>query len=436
MRTDHHPLERASDRESGSEAGRDRVLRAVALAVVGGYPREVAAKELRVSPTTISRLIARARELGVIETVAAEYRSLVADHARSLRRERQLLGVYSRFGLKKAVVVDAPSYNSGEEPPLEARLRLIGSQVASFLEALLSEFGESTPTVIATSFGKHLLAVAEQVRSARTYRNLIVVPTLGANAVKPPANEARVDLRRSPFRHEEDDANTIAAKLASGLGAHQRCLTLSLPGLLPPKATETETALEVTRALIWDEPSHRLVFGRREDWVKGTPTGLMAHAMAVLMGVGTPRDPAWHRLTNQLTADEREVIRRMCGDLNVHPFADSKEAGDETAALRQMRERIVGLNLEQLKWLGAHNVEYEWIDEAGARRSVSRPRHIVGVCSGGEDKARASHVALKHGFFNAFFCDSYTAELMLGFAAEDGLTEQVQEGAPRAANNS
>ena len=122
------------------------------------------ARELGIYRTTISRLIKRGREQGIV-TIAINY-----EHNESLRREQRLK---QKYNLKEAVVITC---NSARE---EEHLALMGSQGAQLLERLL-EPGD----IIGFSWGRAVRAMVEGLSPASQPRQLICVPIVGGPSGK------------------------------------------------------------------------------------------------------------------------------------------------------------------------------------------------------------------------------------------------------------
>ncbi len=117
------------------------------------------ARELGIYRTTISRLLKRGRELGVV-SISINY-----NYNENLWLEQQLK---HKFGLKEAVVV--PCQHEQEEE----QLAMLGVQGAQMLERLL-EPGD----IIGFSWGRAVRAMVEGLSTTNQSRQHICVPIIG-----------------------------------------------------------------------------------------------------------------------------------------------------------------------------------------------------------------------------------------------------------------
>lgn len=122
------------------------------------------ARELSIYRTTISRLLKRGRQQGIV-TIAINY-----DYNENLWREQQLK---EKYGLKEAVVI---ACNSEQE---EVQLDQMGICAAQLLERLL-EPGD----IIGFSWGRAVRALVERLSPASQSRQLICVPVVGGPSGK------------------------------------------------------------------------------------------------------------------------------------------------------------------------------------------------------------------------------------------------------------
>lgn len=120
--------------------------------------------ELGIYRTTISRLLKRSREQGIV-SIAINY-----DHNENLWLEQQLK---QKFGLKEAVVVASDAV--GEE----AQLHAVGREGAKLLERLLAP-GD----IIGFSWGRAVCALVENLPQSSQSRQLVCVPIVGGPAGK------------------------------------------------------------------------------------------------------------------------------------------------------------------------------------------------------------------------------------------------------------
>lgn len=122
------------------------------------------ARELGIYRTTISRLLKRGREQGIV-TIAINY-----DYNENLWLEQQLK---QKFGLKEAVVVSCDSEQEDEQ------LAMMGVHGAQLLERLL-EPGD----IIGFSWGLAVRGLVEGLSPASQSRQLICVPIIGGPSGK------------------------------------------------------------------------------------------------------------------------------------------------------------------------------------------------------------------------------------------------------------
>ena len=122
------------------------------------------ARELGIYRTTISRLLKRGREQGIV-TIAINY-----DYNENLWLEQQLK---QKFGLKEAVVVSCDSEQEDEQ------LKMMGVHGAQLLERLL-EPGD----IIGFSWGRAVRGLVEGLSPASQSRQLICVPIIGGPSGK------------------------------------------------------------------------------------------------------------------------------------------------------------------------------------------------------------------------------------------------------------
>jgi DNA-binding transcriptional regulator LsrR (DeoR family) len=122
------------------------------------------ARELGIYRTTISRLLKRGREQGIV-TIAINY-----DYNENLWLEQQLK---QKFALKEVVVA------SGDALPEEDQLTIMGQQGAQLLERLL-EPGD----IIGFSWGRAVRSLVENLPQSSQSRQLICVPIIGGPSGK------------------------------------------------------------------------------------------------------------------------------------------------------------------------------------------------------------------------------------------------------------
>lgn len=122
------------------------------------------ARELGIYRTTISRLLKRGREHGIV-TIAINY-----DYNENLWLEQQLK---QKFALKEVVVA------SSEAEQEEDQLNVMGQQGAQLLERLLAP-GD----IIGLSWGRAVRSLVENLPQSSQSRQLICVPIIGGPSGK------------------------------------------------------------------------------------------------------------------------------------------------------------------------------------------------------------------------------------------------------------
>lgn len=122
------------------------------------------ARELGIYRTTISRLLKRGRDQGIV-TIAINY-----DYNENLWLEQQ---VKQKFGLKDVVVV------SGNDEDEDTQLAMMGLHGAQLLDRLL-EPGD----IVGFSWGRAVSALVENLPQAGQSRQLICVPIIGGPSGK------------------------------------------------------------------------------------------------------------------------------------------------------------------------------------------------------------------------------------------------------------
>ena len=119
------------------------------------------ARELGIYRTTISRLLKRGREQGIV-TIAINY-----DYNENLWLEQQLK---QKFALKEVVVAASDALQE------EDQLNLIGQHGAQLVDRLL-EPGD----IVGFSWGRAVRALVENLPQAGQSRQVICVPFIGGN---------------------------------------------------------------------------------------------------------------------------------------------------------------------------------------------------------------------------------------------------------------
>lgn len=271
--------------ESRSEDQVHNLVRAARMYYEENLPQEEIARALSKSRPTVSRMLAAARERGIVHIEIKVPLDRVEDLERAL---------IERFGLTDCRVVVAPP---GESPGVDH----LGRAAADFLQLILHD-----GMTLGVSYGRALAATAKYLEPKRAL-HLDVVQIIGAMGSDDP----------------EIDGPDIARALAHAYDA--RCRYLHVP-------------------LLVDSPSSRdiLLRDRNVSQTLRMATG----ADVALLGVGTldPRDQS-PLLNGYLTRKEVADIRRaggvghICGE---HYSATGKRLSIE------VNERTVGIGLANL----------------------------------------------------------------------------------------
>lgn len=123
------------------------------------------ARQLGIYRTTISRLLKKVRQLGIV-TIAINY-----DYNENLVLEQQLK---SRFNLKEAIVVSTPNPFD-----LQEQLVLMAKQCAVFLSSIIEE-----NNIIGFSWGSAVATLVEQMDSLPQSRRVTCIPMVGGPSGK------------------------------------------------------------------------------------------------------------------------------------------------------------------------------------------------------------------------------------------------------------
>ena len=256
------------------------------------------ARELGIYRTTISRLLKRGREQGIV-TIAINY-----DYNENLWLEQQLK---QKFGLKEAVV--ASSDGLLEEEQLSA----MGQHGALLVDRLL-EPGD----IIGFSWGRAVRSLVENLPQASQSRQVICVPIIGGPSGK---LESRYHV------------NTLTYGAAARLKAESHLA--DFPALL-------------------DNPLIRNGIMQSQHFK--TISSYWDSLDVALVGIGSPaiRDGAnWHAFYGSEESDDLNA-RHVAGDINgglVDTNMSEKTLSIEMAKLRQARYSI-GIAMGEEKYSG------------------------------------------------------------------------------------
>lgn len=246
------------------------------------------ARELGIYRTTISRLLKRGREHGIV-TIAINY-----DYNENLWLEQQLK---QKFALKEVVVA------SSEAEQEEDQLNAMGQQGAQLLERLLAP-GD----IIGLSWGRAVRSLVENLPQSSQSRQLICVPIIGGPSGK---LESRYHV------------NTLTYSAAARLKGESHLA--DFPALLDN---------ELIRNGIMQ--SHHFK----------TIAAYWSNLDVALVGIGSPaiRDGAnWHAFYGSEESDDLHA-RHVAGDI-CSRFYDINGATVET----NMSEKTLSIEMQRLK---------------------------------------------------------------------------------------
>lgn len=246
------------------------------------------ARELGIYRTTISRLLKRGREHGIV-TIAINY-----DYNENLWLEQQLK---QKFALKEVVVA------SGETELEEDQLNVMGQQGAQLLERLLAP-GD----IIGLSWGRAVRSLVDNLPQSSQSRQLICVPIIGGPSGK---LESRYHV------------NTLTYSAAARLKGESHLA--DFPALLDN---------ELIRNGIMQ--SHHFK----------TIAAYWSNLDVALVGIGSPaiRDGAnWHAFYGSEESDDLNA-RHVAGDI-CSRFYDINGAAVET----NMSEKTLSIEMQRLK---------------------------------------------------------------------------------------
>ncbi|MBA2768265.1 MAG: sugar-binding transcriptional regulator [Sporichthyaceae bacterium] len=182
---------RAAPRSVGSAEGRreDLVADAAALYYQSRLDQQEIARRMKVSRSTVSRMLSEALDTGIVEIRIRRPLALAEDVQRAL---------VSTFGLRDALVLAAHG-------PAEALLGRVGALAARYVDGVLTD-----DDVLAISWGTSLRAVTDALEP-RIPRTVEVVQMLGGACSRDP----------------QVDGTELARRLADLLGG--RCRYLNAP---------------------------------------------------------------------------------------------------------------------------------------------------------------------------------------------------------------
>lgn len=263
----------------------EMLLEVASLYYVEGWDQVKIAKRVSTSRSTVSRIIAEAKRLGIVEIRINRPRP-VDDH---LRREAM-----ERFGLRDAFVLDV-SRNEGT-------LQQVAAMAAAFLEGELDD-----GTTLAIAWGSSIAATADALRGD-VRRGVTVVQMLGASgSVNPKVDGAEL-------------ARTFARRLGGSF------LQLNAPLLVDDA--------DLARALLRQRPLTNVLDRAAAAQVALIGLGAMAPEVSSLLRAGFVSQPVLAK------AVEAGVVGDACGLLL---DADGNTSGYELGT------RFIGLDEKRLR---------------------------------------------------------------------------------------
>ncbi|MBV9490542.1 MAG: sugar-binding transcriptional regulator [Verrucomicrobia bacterium] len=254
-----------------------------------GLTQNEVASRLGITQVTVSRLLKKAEELGIVRTTVVPPPGAFAELERLLE---------ARFGLRRAIIGDAT--REAETPILNA----IGSAAAYFLESGL-EAGE---VIGISSWSASVLAMVEHLHPPKRAEHCLVVPLLGG--VGNPA--------------AEQHANRLALRLARLVRGEARFLPA--PGVVG--------SASAAKVLLQD------------PYVAET-VALFERVTLALVGVGALEPSALVAGSgNTFSPEDLEALRKQgaVGDLCCRFYdADGREVNGG------FKDRVIGMELEALR---------------------------------------------------------------------------------------
>jgi DNA-binding transcriptional regulator LsrR (DeoR family) len=243
------------------------------------------AKRYSTSRSRISRILRRARELGIVEINVRSNQNLTQEYERELQR---------RFGITRLLAaVDHPSQ--------DAQRDLVASLVAGYLDGVLKD-----GMTVAVGMGRNLAAVAAAPGNP-TPRNVVFASSIGGA------------LRGG----ETINSDHIARHLASRFGG--RSQTLYAPAVVATREQKEELVENETIKTTLDR-------ARRADIALIGLGDLSEDSNLIRMGLFTPQEITMARVAGTV------------GDVMGHDFIkiDGQRAGGN------IEGRVIGLTLQEL----------------------------------------------------------------------------------------
>ena len=309
-------------------ADKKRLLYKIARAYYeDGLTQEQIGHLLGLSRIKVSRLLRQARDERIVQITIVPPQDSNAYIERALE---------ARYGLAEAVIVSPSGYDK------TTIVHELGPPAAACLIRCLHD-----KAVLGITWGTTLLAVVDAL-PGQNWPEIRVVPLLGGLG-RPEAETHGADLAR---------------RVAVAFGA--RPFVLPAPGIV---------ASELVRDALLAEPQ-----------ISGT-LALGARADVALVGIGVPVPDSVVAQAGILTGEAAEKLKAVgaVGDIALHFFD-----GDGRAVEHEINDRIIGLDLDQIKKI---------------------PR-VIGV-AGGAEKFEVIRAALRGKIIDVLVTDDQTADRLL-----------------------
>lgn len=305
------------------------MIKVAKLYYENGLTQETIADRLRMSRPRVSRLMQEALEQGIIKISIVQEPGSFAELERALE---------TRYGLLEVVVIDTPDPDSYENTA-----RALGPAAAEYFDRVVKD-GD----VVGLTWGISLAAMVENLAPEKKH-NCIVVQMVGGLG-EPSA---------------ESHATWLVSRTSMAIGA--ALWLMPTPGIVG--------SVEAARLLRSDRHvAHTLDKARQVN--------------VAFVAIGAPApDALLMRGESIISWDEMNQLIGMgaVGDIALH-FYDENGNPIQTT----MKERVIGISLEELKSIG----------------------RVVGV-AGGTGKFHAILGAIRGGFINTLITDAQTARRLL-----------------------
>ncbi|OJG87941.1 hypothetical protein RV16_GL000462 [Enterococcus saccharolyticus] len=271
-------------------------------------------KELNIHRSTISRLLKKSREEGIV-TITINY-----DLAGTYTLEKELEEVY---GLKKAIVVP-----TAVDIQSEQKLQLLGSATNDYLQSILDD-----NMTIGFSWGQAMSMVAAELQETEV-QNLMCLPLIGGPSGR---------------LIGEYHVNTITFEASKKLKS--KAVLIDSPAF--PETKELKEALMANQF--------------NQDLVQ-----LWQQLSIAVFGIGSPqmKDSArWQLFYDDNILEELE--EQVVGDV-VSRFYDAK--GQHISS--KLDERLIGISIDQLKKVDYRIAVAESLEKASAIRGALRGKYM------------------------------------------------------------